>query len=257
MESQCSFAEYKITDKMWERIRPLLLFILYKTELLGGRSRKYLRSVADAISHRIRTISREKAIPHAWAEPRAMLVLVIASSRSSTTAARVQRSMRENVRKSYCGVSSIATAQSRSSRGRLAKISSACRVDAASIGRPRVSVQPRRKTVLRNSRASSGLNSTSISKGARPSEAIQVTPRSLRLSFPVDSMCKQRIPSDHQCLMSFGPAWSAPQMNPSTSCSISRSCISPLGNSLSGKSTSTTECVVGRGCGLLCQCRRA
>ena len=96
MESQCSFAAYKITDKMRERIH--LPFILYKTELLGGRSRKYSRSVADAISHRMRTIVREKAIPHAWAEPRAMLVLVIASSRSSTTAPRVQRSMRENVR---------------------------------------------------------------------------------------------------------------------------------------------------------------
>jgi len=94
MESQRSFAAYKITDKMRERIHlPLLPLILYKTELLGGRSRKYLRSVADAISYRMRTIVREKAIPHAWAEPRAMLVLVIASSRSSTTAPRVQRSM--------------------------------------------------------------------------------------------------------------------------------------------------------------------
>jgi transposase len=47
MELQSSFDAYRMPDAMWEKIRPLLPD--YETCLLGGRPRRDLRSVADAI----------------------------------------------------------------------------------------------------------------------------------------------------------------------------------------------------------------
>jgi hypothetical protein len=51
MESQSSFDAYRMPDAMWEKIR--LLLPDYKTCLLGGRPRRDLRSVADAIFYRL------------------------------------------------------------------------------------------------------------------------------------------------------------------------------------------------------------
>ena len=61
MESKGSFDLYRMPDAMWERIRVLLP--VYRTGLFGGRPRKDLRSVADAIFYRLRTGCQWKAIP--------------------------------------------------------------------------------------------------------------------------------------------------------------------------------------------------
>jgi putative transposase len=61
MELQSSFDAYRMPDTMWEKIRPLLPD--YETCLLGGRPRRDLRSVADAIFYRLRTGCQWKAIP--------------------------------------------------------------------------------------------------------------------------------------------------------------------------------------------------
>jgi putative transposase len=52
-------------DAMWEKIR--LLLPDYETCLLGGRPRRDLRSVADAIFYRLRTGCQWKAIPKSLA----------------------------------------------------------------------------------------------------------------------------------------------------------------------------------------------
>ena len=68
MESQSSFDAYRMPDAMWEKIR--LLLPDYKTCLLGGRPRRDLRSVADAIFYRLRTGCQWKAIPKSLAPGR-------------------------------------------------------------------------------------------------------------------------------------------------------------------------------------------
>lgn len=65
MELQSSFDAYRMPDAMWEKIRPLLPD--YETCLLGGRPRRDLRSVADAIFYRLRTGCQWKAIPKSLA----------------------------------------------------------------------------------------------------------------------------------------------------------------------------------------------
>ena len=65
MESQSSFDAYRMPDAMWEKIR--LLLPDYETCLLGGRPRRDLRSVADAIFYRLRTGCQWKAIPKSLA----------------------------------------------------------------------------------------------------------------------------------------------------------------------------------------------
>ena len=65
MKSQSSFDAYRMPDAMWEKIR--LLLSDYETCLLGGRPRRDLRSVADAIFYRLRTGSQWKAIPKSLA----------------------------------------------------------------------------------------------------------------------------------------------------------------------------------------------
>jgi hypothetical protein len=47
MESQGSFDTYRMPDAMWKKIRSVLPD--YETCLKGGRPRRDLRSVADAI----------------------------------------------------------------------------------------------------------------------------------------------------------------------------------------------------------------
>jgi putative transposase len=61
MDSKSSFDAYRMLDAMWERIRVLLP--VYKTGPFGGRPRKDLRCVADAIFYRLRTGCQWKAIP--------------------------------------------------------------------------------------------------------------------------------------------------------------------------------------------------
>ena len=61
MDSKSSFDAYRMPDAMWERIRVLLP--VYKTGPFGGRPRKDLRCVADAIFYRLRTGCQWKAIP--------------------------------------------------------------------------------------------------------------------------------------------------------------------------------------------------
>ncbi|MEI7987361.1 MAG: IS5 family transposase [Armatimonadota bacterium] len=61
MESKDSFDDYRMPDAMWEKIKALLP--VYKMGRFGGRPRKNLRSVADAIFYRLRTGCQWKAIP--------------------------------------------------------------------------------------------------------------------------------------------------------------------------------------------------
>lgn len=61
MDGNQSFDEYRMPDAMWERIKPLLPH--YKVGKAGGRPRKDLRRVADAIFYRMRTGCQWKAIP--------------------------------------------------------------------------------------------------------------------------------------------------------------------------------------------------
>jgi putative transposase len=65
MESQNSFDAYRVPDTMWKKIR--LLLPDYETCLFGGRQRRDLRSVADAIFCRLRTGCQWKAIPKSLA----------------------------------------------------------------------------------------------------------------------------------------------------------------------------------------------
>jgi putative transposase len=61
MDSKSSFDAYRMPDAMWENIQPLLP--AYKTSSFGGRPRRDLRSVADAIFYRLRTGCQWNAIP--------------------------------------------------------------------------------------------------------------------------------------------------------------------------------------------------
>ncbi len=61
MEGKQSFDNYRMSDAMWQRIKPLLPN--YKTIEAGGRPRKDLRRVADAIFYRMRTGCQWKAFP--------------------------------------------------------------------------------------------------------------------------------------------------------------------------------------------------
>ena len=61
MDGNRSFDEYRMPDSMWERLEPLLPH--YEASSAGGRPRKDLRRVADAIFYRMRTRCQWKAIP--------------------------------------------------------------------------------------------------------------------------------------------------------------------------------------------------
>lgn len=61
MDGNRSFDEYRMPDSMWERLEPLLPH--YEASSAGGRPRKDLRRVADAIFYRMRTGCQWKAIP--------------------------------------------------------------------------------------------------------------------------------------------------------------------------------------------------
>jgi putative transposase len=61
MGSKSSFDAYRMPDAMWQKIQPLLP--VYKTSSFGGRPRKDLRSVVDAIFYRLRTGCQWNAIP--------------------------------------------------------------------------------------------------------------------------------------------------------------------------------------------------
>lgn len=61
MDGKRSFDQYRMPDEMWERLKPLLP--QYDISPAGGRPRKDLRRVADAIFYRIRTGCQWKAIP--------------------------------------------------------------------------------------------------------------------------------------------------------------------------------------------------
>ena len=61
MGSQSSFDAYRMPDAMWKKICSVLPD--YETCLQGGRPRRDLRSVADAIFYRLRTGCQWKAIP--------------------------------------------------------------------------------------------------------------------------------------------------------------------------------------------------
>lgn len=61
MESKGSFDSYYMPDAMWERVRVLLL--VYRTGPFGGRPRKDLRSVVDAIFYRLGYGYQRKSIP--------------------------------------------------------------------------------------------------------------------------------------------------------------------------------------------------
>jgi putative transposase len=61
MDGNRSFDEYRMPDELWDRIKPLLPE--YEASPAGGRPRKDLRRVADAIFYRMRTGCQWKAIP--------------------------------------------------------------------------------------------------------------------------------------------------------------------------------------------------
>ena len=61
MESKNCFDSYRMPDAMWEKIRTLIP--AYKTGPFGGRPRKDLRSILDAIFYRLPTGCQWKAIP--------------------------------------------------------------------------------------------------------------------------------------------------------------------------------------------------
>ena len=61
MGTQSSFDAYRMPDAMWKKICSVLPD--YETCLQGGRPRRDLRSVADAIFYRLRTGCQWKAIP--------------------------------------------------------------------------------------------------------------------------------------------------------------------------------------------------
>lgn len=61
MDGQQSFDQYRMSDELWERLKPLLP--QYERSPKGGRPRVSLRSVADAIFYRMRTGCQWKAIP--------------------------------------------------------------------------------------------------------------------------------------------------------------------------------------------------
>ena len=61
MDGKRSFDQYRMPDEMWERLNSLLP--KYDRSAAGGRPRKDLRRVADAIFYRMRTGCQWKAIP--------------------------------------------------------------------------------------------------------------------------------------------------------------------------------------------------
>jgi putative transposase len=61
MDGQRSFDQYRMSDKLWERLERLLPD--YPKSPSGGRPRSDLRCVADAIFYRLRTGCQWKAIP--------------------------------------------------------------------------------------------------------------------------------------------------------------------------------------------------
>jgi putative transposase len=61
MDGASSFDDYRMPDELWELLEPLLL--KYPESSKGGRPRADLRSVADAISYRLRTGCQWNAIP--------------------------------------------------------------------------------------------------------------------------------------------------------------------------------------------------
>ena len=65
MDGRTSFDEYRMSDAMWNRLKPLLP--KYEVSCKGGRPRPNLRLIADAIFYRIRVGCQWKAIPPALA----------------------------------------------------------------------------------------------------------------------------------------------------------------------------------------------
>jgi putative transposase len=65
MDGRTSFDEFRMSDKMWNRLEPLLP--KYERSHKGGRSRANLRDIADAIFFRMRVGCQWKAIPPALA----------------------------------------------------------------------------------------------------------------------------------------------------------------------------------------------
>ncbi|MCA9041940.1 MAG: IS5 family transposase [Planctomycetaceae bacterium] len=61
MDGRRSFDRYRMSDELWSRMKKLLP--KYKKSRKGGRPRRCLRSIADAIFYRMRTGCQWKAIP--------------------------------------------------------------------------------------------------------------------------------------------------------------------------------------------------
>lgn len=61
MDGSQSFDDFRMSDALWERMKQLIPE--YRTSERGGRPRKCLRRVADAIFYRMRTGCQWKAIP--------------------------------------------------------------------------------------------------------------------------------------------------------------------------------------------------
>ena len=61
MDDGSSFDEYRLPDAVWERMEGLLP--VYVRSSRGGRPRRAMRQVADAIFYRLRTGCQWKAIP--------------------------------------------------------------------------------------------------------------------------------------------------------------------------------------------------
>lgn len=61
MDTKSSFDSYRMPDAIWEKMSKLLP--VYKSSPSGGRPRRDLRSVADAIFYRLRSGCQWKAIP--------------------------------------------------------------------------------------------------------------------------------------------------------------------------------------------------
>ncbi len=61
MDRCASFDAYRMSDALWNQFKKLLP--KYKVSPLGGRPRRDLRSIADAIFYRLKTGCQWKAIP--------------------------------------------------------------------------------------------------------------------------------------------------------------------------------------------------
>ena len=61
MDGQQSFDQYRMSDQLWSRMKQVLP--QYEANPRGGRPRRDLRSIADAIFYRMRTGCQWKAIP--------------------------------------------------------------------------------------------------------------------------------------------------------------------------------------------------